>query len=184
MNKIMNKFLMAGDKFIPKLHLKQPVFTYSACGPFSRNKERIGKFMQTANTDFTYRNELDKACFQHDMAYGKSKDLTKRAQWDKVLKDKLFKISKYYGYQKGLPLLVYKFFDENCSGNGLAAEPYYQLANELHRQVIRKFKRRKVDSSFRDNIWGIYLADMQSHRKYNRGIKYLLCAIDLSSKYG
>ena len=76
----MNKFLMAGDKFIPKLHLKQPVFTYSACGPFTRNKERIGKFMQTANTDFTYRNELDKACFQHDMAYGKSKDLTKRAQ--------------------------------------------------------------------------------------------------------
>ena len=80
--------------------------------------------------------------------------------------------------------MVYKFFDENCSGNGLSAEPYYQLANELHRQVIRKFKRRKVDSSFRDNIWGIYLADMQSHRKYNRGIKYLLCAIDLSSKYG
>ena len=76
----MNKFLMAGDKFIPKLHLKQPVFTYSACGPFTRNKERTGKFMQTANTDFTYRNELDKACFQHDMAYGKSKDLTKRAQ--------------------------------------------------------------------------------------------------------
>ena len=61
-----------------EMHLKQPVFTYSACGPFIKNKERIEKFIQTGNTDFIYRNDLDKACFQHDMAYGKSKDLTKR----------------------------------------------------------------------------------------------------------
>ena len=80
MNEIVNKFLLVGDKFIPELHLKQPGFTYSACGPFTRNKERIEKFMQTGNTDFIYRNELDKAFFQHDMAYGKSKDLTKRTQ--------------------------------------------------------------------------------------------------------
>ena len=80
MNEIVNKYLLVGDKFMPKMHLKQPGFTYSACGPFTRNKERIGKFMQTASTDFAYRNELDKACFQHHMAYGKSKDLTKRAQ--------------------------------------------------------------------------------------------------------
>ena len=78
MNKIVNKFLLVGDKFMPELHLKQPGFTYSACGSFIRNKERIEKFMLTGNTDFIYRNELDKACFQHDMAYGKSKDLTKR----------------------------------------------------------------------------------------------------------
>ena len=72
MNEILNKLLLAGDKFMPELHLKQPGFTYSGCGPFTRSKERIEKFMQTGNTDFIYRNELDKACFQHDMAYGKS----------------------------------------------------------------------------------------------------------------
>ena len=59
-NEIVNKFLLAGDKFIPEMHLKQPGFTYSACGPFTKNKERIKKFMQTGNTDFVYRNELDK----------------------------------------------------------------------------------------------------------------------------
>ena len=73
----MNKFLLVGDKFMPEIHLKEPVFTYTACGPFTRNKERTEKFMQTGNTDFIYRNEFDKACFQHDMAYGKSKELTK-----------------------------------------------------------------------------------------------------------
>ena len=67
-----------GDKFKPEMHLKKPGFTYSACGPFTRIKERIEKFMQTVNTDFIYRNELDKACFQHNMTYGKSKDLAKR----------------------------------------------------------------------------------------------------------
>ena len=78
MNKIVNRFLLVGDKFMTEMHLKQPVFTYSACGPFIKNKERIEKFIQTGNTDFIYRNDLDKGCFQHDMAYGKSKDLTKR----------------------------------------------------------------------------------------------------------
>ena len=75
------------------MYLKQPGFTYSACVPFTKNKERIEKFMQTGNTNFIYRNELDKACFQHDMAYGNSKDLIKRTQSDKVLKDKAFKIA-------------------------------------------------------------------------------------------
>ena len=80
--------------------------------------------------------------------------------------------------------MVYKFSYKKPSGSGVAAiEPNYQLANELHRQIIRKFKRRKVYSSFRDNIWGVDLADMQSLSKYNKGIKYLLCAIDLFSKY-
>ena len=76
----MNSFLLVGDKFMPEIHLKQPGFTYSACGPFTRNKERIEKFMRTGNTDFIYRNEIDKASFQHNMAYGKSKDLAKRTQ--------------------------------------------------------------------------------------------------------
>ena len=82
MNAIVNKFLLAGDKFMPEMHLKQPVFTYSACGPFTKNKETIDKFMQTENTDFIYRKELDKAYFQLDMAYGKPKDLIKRTQSD------------------------------------------------------------------------------------------------------
>ena len=85
MNEIVNTFLLAGDKFIPKTHLKQPGFAYSACGPFTKNKERIGKFMQTGNTDFLYTNDLDKACFQHDMGYCKSKGLTRKTQSNKVL---------------------------------------------------------------------------------------------------
>ena len=80
MNEIANTFLLVGDKFMPKMHLKQPGFTFSACGPFTRNKERIEKLMQTGDNDFIFRNELDKACFQHDMGYGKSKDLLKRRQ--------------------------------------------------------------------------------------------------------
>ena len=81
--------------------------------------------MQTGNTDFIYRNELDKACFQHDMAYGKTKDLAKRTQSDKVLRDKAFKIAnnpKYYGYQKGLASTVYKFFDKKSSRSSIANE--------------------------------------------------------------
>ena len=78
MNEIVNQFLLVGDKFMPEMHLKQPGFPYSTCDPFTKNKERIEKFMQTRNTDLIYKNELDKACFQHDMAYRKSKDLIKR----------------------------------------------------------------------------------------------------------
>ena len=185
-NEIVSNFLLAGDKFTPEMHLKQPGFAYSPCVPFTRNKEIIEKLMQTGNTDFIYRNELDKACFQHDMAYGKSKDLTKRTQSDKVLGDKAFKIAsdpKYNGYQRGLASMVYKLFDKKSSGSGDDTEPNYQLANEFRRQIIKQFKTRKVYSSFRDNIWGVDLADMHSLRKYSKGIKYLLCAIDLFSKY-
>ena len=186
MNEIVNKPLLVGDKFMPQLHLKQPGFTYSACGPFTKNKERSEKFMQAGNTDFIYRNELDKACFQHDMAYGKSKDLKKRTQSDKVLRGKAFKIvsdPKYDGYQRGLASMVYKFCDKMSSGSGVNTEPNHKLANELHKQIIRKSKRRKVYSSFRDNIWGVDLADMQSLSKYNKGITYLLCGINLFSRY-
>ena len=105
MNEIVNKYLLVGDKFMPGMHLKRPEFTYSACGPFTKNKQRIEKFMQTGNTDFVYKNELDKACFQHDIAHGKTKVLIKRTQSDKILKNKAFKIAsdpKYDGYQRGL----------------------------------------------------------------------------------
>ena len=103
--------------------------------------------MQTGNTNFIYRNELDKVYFQHDMAYSKSKDFAKRTQSDKVLRDKAFKIAsdpKYDGYQRGLASMVYKFFDEKSASrnksrrSGVYAEPNYQLASELHKQASRK----------------------------------------------
>ena len=98
--------------------------------------------MQTGNTDFIYKNELDKACCQNDMAYGKTKDLLKRTQSDKVLKNTAFKIAsnpKYDGYQRGLVSMVYKFFDKKSQGSGITYEPNYELANELHKPIIRKF---------------------------------------------
>ena len=91
MNDIVNKFLFAKDKFMPEMDLKQPDFTYSTCGTFIRNKERIQKFMSTGNTDYIYKNDLDKACFQHNMAYGKYKDLTKKTESDKGLRNKRLK---------------------------------------------------------------------------------------------
>ena len=97
------------------------------------------------------------------MAHGKSKDLA--TQSDKVLRDEAFKIAidpKYDGYQRGLASMVYKFFDKKSSESGIVNEPNYQLVNELHNPIIRKFKKRKVYSSCRDNIWGFDLADMQS----------------------
>ena len=119
--------------------------------------------MQTRNTNFIYKNELDKACIQLDMAYGKSKDLAKRTQSGKVLRDKAFKIAsdpKYDGYQRGLASMVYKFFDKKSKGSGIVNEPNYQLANELHKPIIGKLKKRKVYSFFKDNIWGVDLAGM------------------------
>ena len=164
MNEIVNKFLLAGDKFMPEMHLRQPQFLYSPCGPFTKNKERIQKFKETGDTNYIYKNELDKGCFQHDMAYGDFKDLAKRTAADKVLRDKAFIIAsdqKYDEYQRGLASMVYKFFDKKSSGSGIVNKENIQLADELHKPIIRKFKKRKVYSSFRDNNWGVDLADMQ-----------------------
>ena len=130
-----------------EMHLKQLGFTYSACGPFAKSKERIEKFMQTGNTNFIYKNELDKACFQHDLAYGKPKDLVKRTQSDKAFKTA--SNPKFDGYQRGLASMVYKFFDNNSSWSSISNEPNYQLAKELHKPIIRKFQKKKVYSSFR-----------------------------------
>ena len=105
MNEIVNKFLLAGDKFMPEMHLKQPRFIYSACWPFTKNKERIQKFKETGDTSYIYKNELDKACFQRDMAYEDFKDLARRTASDKVVRDKEFNIAKnlkYDGYEGGL----------------------------------------------------------------------------------
>ena len=125
MNQIVNKFSLAGDTVMPEMHLKQPGFTYSACGPFTKNKQRIQKFMQTGDRNYIYRNEFDKACFQHDMAYGKSKYLEKRTQSDKALKDKAVPIAnnpKFDGYQRGSASAVYKFFDKKAKGAGIKNE--------------------------------------------------------------
>ena len=148
MNQTVNKFLLAEDKIKPEMHLKQPGFTYSACGPFTKNKQRIQKFMQTGDTNYIYKNELDKVCFQHDMAYGKCKDLERRTQTDKALKNKAFAIANnpnYDGYQRGLASMIYKFFDKNSKGTGLKNEikQSQQLANELQKPIIRKFKKKK-----------------------------------------
>ena len=171
---------------MPEMHLRQPGFTYSACVPFTRNKQRIQKVMQTGDTKYIYKNELDKACFQHDMAYGKYKGLKRRSQSDQVLKHKTFEIAnnpKYDGYQRGLVSVVYQFFDNKSKGTRIKSMPDQQLANQLHKPITRKFKERKECYSFKDNIWAVDLADMQLISKCIRGIKHLLCAIDLFSKH-
>ena len=186
MNNVINKFLLVGDKFIPKMHLRQPQFVYSACGPFTRHKERIKKLKQTGDTRYIYRNELDKPCFQHDSADADHKDLINRTKSDKVLRDKAYNIAsnpKYDGYQRGLASMVYKFFDKKSMESGFVKDSSSILADELHKPVIEKFNKRKVYSQFKDNIWGVDLPDLQSLSKKNKGIKYLLCAIYLFSKY-
>ena len=112
MNDIINKFSLAGVKFMPEMDLKQPQFTHSACGTFTKNKERIQEFKETEDSRYIYRNELDKACFQHDMTYGDFKDLAKRIAAEKVLRDKAFNVAKdpkYDGYQRGLASMVLWF---------------------------------------------------------------------------
>ena len=95
MNEIVNTFLLAGDKFMPDMHFKQPGFTYGVCGPFTNNKEKIQKIKETRDTQYICRNELDKTCFQHDMVYGDFKYLARRTASDKDLRDKLaFDIAK------------------------------------------------------------------------------------------
>ena len=197
MNNEINKFLLASDKFMPEMHLRQPQFVYSACGPFTRHKERIKKFKQTGDTRYIYRNELDKACFQHDSAYADHKDLINRTKSEKFLRDKACNIAsnpEYDGYQRGLASMVYKFFDKKSMGSGNAKSSSLErvknlkdsssiLADELHKPNIKRFNKRKVYSQFKDNIWGVDLVDIQSLSKKNKGIKYLLCAIDLYSKY-
>ena len=125
MNDIINKFLLAGDKFMPEMLLEQPQFIDSACRLFTENKERIQKFKETGNSRYIYKNELDEACFQHDMAYGDFKDLARRTAADKGLRDEAFNIAndlKYDGYQRELASMVYKFFDKKTAGSGIKSK--------------------------------------------------------------
>ena len=151
---------------MPEMHLRQPQFTYSACGPFTKHTQRIQKFKETGDTNHISKNELDKACFAHDAAYSDSKDLTKRTIADKILKNKAFNIAKdpkYDGYQRGLASMVYKFFDKKSTsltdksteGSGVNTKltpQNQQLAEELHKPIIKKFEKRKVHAAFKDNI--------------------------------
>ena len=182
MNNVINKILLAGDKFMSEMHLRQPQFIYSACGPFTRHKERIKKLKKTGDTRYIYRNELDNACFQHDSAYTDHKDLINRTKSDKVLRDKVYNIAgnpEYDGYQRGLASMVYKFFDKKSMGSRVKKLKYTTkpsslersssiLADELHKPVIKKFNKRKVYSQFKDNVWGVDLADMQSLSRKKR----------------
>ena len=127
MNKTVNKLVLAGDKFMPEMHLKQSGFTYSACEPFIKNKERIQKFKETGDTKYIYRNELDKACFQHDMAYGDFKYLARRTVSDtnKIWVDKG---SKFYN----------SFFKKWLKDNDIKM---YSIHNEGKPVVAKRFNR-------------------------------------------
>ena len=144
--------------------------------------------MKDARLSHILKNRLDAACFQHDSAYAKGR--LNRKQSDIFLKNKALKIAtnpRVNGYQRGLASMVYKFFNESTKGSGINNKGSLlvnsQLAEELHKSFIKNFKRRKVYSSFTDNIWGVDLVDMQLISKYNKGIRYILCVIDLFSRY-
>ena len=159
MNKIINKFLLTEDKFMTELHFKQPRFTYSVCRSFTKHRERIKKFRETGNLEHLYRNELDKACFAHDAAYSDSKDLAKRTISDETLKDRAYEVARncgFNGYQRALASMVYKVFDKKI---GLGVSVNEQLAEELHKPVIKNFKRGKVYARFKGNILTADLAE-------------------------
>ena len=147
-----------------------------------KTKKESKIFKKTENTKYIYRNKLDKACFQHDMAYGDIKGLARRTAADKVLRDKACNIAKnlkYDEYQEGLASMVYKFFDKKTIGSIKSMLQNQQLAEELYKPIIRKFTKGKVYSSLKDNIWGADLADMQSINKFNKRFRFLLCVIDI-----
>ena len=152
MNKVVDRFLKIGDKFMPEMHARQPDFTCSACGAFTKNKQRIQKFIETGDTKFTEMN------------------------WTRLVFSMIWLI---------LASMVYKSFEKKSKGAGIKNEikENQQLANELHKPIIRKFKIRRVYSSFKDNIWGAGLADMQIISKYNKGLYIfyvlLICSVNM-----
>ena len=183
MNKIIDKFLLTGDKFISKLHLRQPGFTYSACGPFTEHRQRIKKIRETGNLKRLCRSESHKACYLHNAAYSDSKDMAKGTISDKIRKDRHFQIDinrNYDGYQRALASMVYKFFDKKT---GLRVSVNEHLAEELHKPVIKKFKRRKVYARFKGNIWAANVAERESLSSKNKNFKYLLYVINVFTKY-
>ena len=112
-----------------------------------QHKDRINKFIQTGDTNYIYKNDLDKACFAHDAAYSDFKDIKSRTAADKILRDKAYKIAKdpkYYASQRGLASIVYKSFDSKTAGSGVKSIPQNeQLADDLYKPIIRKLKKNK-----------------------------------------
>ena len=116
-----------------------------------KTKKEFKNLKETGDTNYIYKNELDKACFQDDMAHGDFKDLARRTASDKILRDKAFDIAKnpkYDGYQRGLVSMIYNFFDKKVPGSGIDINANNEhpldlatqkLAEELHKQIIRKF---------------------------------------------
>ena len=188
MNEIVNKFLSAFDKFMPEMHLRQPGLTYSAYAPFMKNKEIVKKFKEAEDSRYIYQNTLDKACFQHDMTYGDFKDLTRRTASDKIFHDKAFNIAKnpkYDGYQRRIVSIVYKYFVKKTFGTGIKNENLSNKDSQRYiNQLLEKFKKRKVHPQLTNIvICGVDLADMQLISKFNKGVYFLLCVIDIFSKY-
>ena len=142
---------------MPELHLRQPGFIYSACGSLTKSNERIQKFKETGDSRYIYQNELDEACFQHHMAYGDFKYLTRKTTSDKILRDKVFNIAK--------------------------TSKYDGISWRITKLINRKFKKRKVPSPFIDNIWCVDLADIQLINQFNKEIIFLSCVIKIYSKY-
>ena len=171
------------------MHLRQPIFTYSDCRSFTKNKELIQKFKETGDLRYFHKNKLGKICFQPVMVYGYFKDLPGKTTSDKVLRDKVLNIAKnliYYRYQRGLASKICKFVDKKSAllaqsgtlakrGKSASGGPFkskimpnqhpldlatQQLAEELLKPIIRKFEKRKVHSSFIDNNWRVDLVDM------------------------
>ena len=204
MNKIVNKFLLARDKFVPEMHLRKPGFIYNACASFNKIKERMQKFKETGHSRYIYQSELDKACFQHDTGHVDFKDLTRRAASEKILHDKALSIAKnpkYYVYKRVFASMICNFFVKKSSGDAAALAwsetlgkwnnsavknqnmSNKELAEELHKPIISKLKSKKVNSRFIDNIWAADLADIQLVSKFNKGICFLLCSTEVFSKY-
>ena len=150
-----------------EMHLKQPGFSYSVCGPFTKNKERIKKFKETRDASYIYKNELDQPCFQHNMASDDFKDLKRKTVSDKMLRDKAFNIAKnpkHDGYQRGLASMVYRFFNKNSAsladkfvaGDAAAnneIKQNFQLAEELHKPIFRKSKKEKFILDLKIIFW-------------------------------
>ena len=161
MNEIVNKFLLAGDKFMPEMHLKQTGFTYNACGPFTKNKERIQKFKETGDTRYIYKNNIDKACFQSNMAYGNIKDLARRTASDRVSRGKVFNIAKNPKMMDIREVLLLWFINiliKNTSGSGIKNETKQnqQLAEELYKQINKKFKKEEFILHLK-TIFGVFI---------------------------
>ena len=179
---IINKFV---NNLPVELHLVDPkVGTYSACGPGTKHKKRIQDYIDTGDTSHIFKNELDKACFYHDSAYSKFKDVLNRQVADRKLMEQSIHIARdesIDGYQRALAAMIYKFFEKKIQmGQGTWNE---MLADELHKPVRRKFLRRSVISYSIDDIWGADLVDMREWNKDNKGFNHLLTVIDVLSKY-